>query len=52
LNLFAFRPDWNIGATLRLLQNNNALEILAERISSRSAARKRAFWRVASFHFR
>ncbi len=30
LNLFAFRPDLNLGATLRLLQNNNALEILAE----------------------
>src|SRR6266567_6981339 len=30
LNLFAFRPDLNLGATLRLLQNNNLLEILAE----------------------
>jgi len=30
LNLFAFRPDLNIGATLRLLQNQNLLEILAE----------------------
>jgi len=30
LNLFAFRPDINIGATLRLLQSNNLLEILAE----------------------
>lgn len=30
LNLFAFRPDINIGATLRLLQANHLLEILAE----------------------
>ncbi len=30
LNLFAFRPDLNFGATLRLLQNKNLLEILAE----------------------
>ena len=30
LNLFAFRPDINVGATLRLLQSNNLLEILAE----------------------
>jgi pilus assembly protein CpaC len=30
LNLFAFRPDINVGATLRLLQDNNLLEILAE----------------------
>jgi len=30
LNLFAFRPDLNIGATVRLLQRNNLLEILAE----------------------
>lgn len=30
LNIFAFRPDLNFGATLRLLQNRNLLEILAE----------------------
>src|SRR6185295_14825953 len=30
LNLFAFRPDINVGATLRLLQSQNLLEILAE----------------------
>ena len=30
LNLFAFRPDINVGATLRLLQSRNLLEILAE----------------------
>ena len=30
LNLFVFRPDINFGATLRLLQNKNLLEILAE----------------------
>jgi pilus assembly protein CpaC len=30
LNIFAFRPDLNLGAMLRYLQNNNLLEILAE----------------------
>ena len=30
LNLFAFRPDINVGATLRLLQSQNLLEVLAE----------------------
>ena len=30
LNLFAFRPDLNVGAVLRLLQSKNVLEILAE----------------------
>ena len=30
LNLFLFRPDLNLGATLRLLQNRNMLEMLAE----------------------
>lgn len=30
LNLFAFRPDLNLGATIKLLQANNLLEILAE----------------------
>lgn len=30
LNLFAFRPDLNIGAIVRLLQSKNVLEILAE----------------------
>ena len=30
LNIFAFRPDLNFGATLRLLQSRNLLEILAE----------------------
>ena len=30
LNLFAFRPDINLGATLGLLQQQNLLEILAE----------------------
>ncbi|HYM10181.1 MAG TPA: pilus assembly protein N-terminal domain-containing protein [Bryobacterales bacterium] len=30
LNIFAFRPDLNIGATIRLLQSRNLLEILAE----------------------
>ena len=30
LNLFAFRPDLNIGATIRALQQRSLLEILAE----------------------
>jgi pilus assembly protein CpaC len=30
LNIFAFRPDLNIGATLRALQNEDILQILAE----------------------
>jgi pilus assembly protein CpaC len=30
LNLFVFRPDLNIGATIKLLQNRNLLQILAE----------------------
>lgn len=30
LNIFIFRPDINLGATLRDLQNNNVLQILAE----------------------
>jgi pilus assembly protein CpaC len=30
LNLFAFRPDLNIGATIKMLQERNLLQILAE----------------------
>ena len=30
LNIFAFRPDLNIGATIKMLQARNLLEILAE----------------------
>ncbi len=30
LNLFAFRPDLNIGATIRMMQGRNLLQILAE----------------------
>jgi pilus assembly protein CpaC len=30
LNLFAFRPDLNVGLTVQALQENNLLEILAE----------------------
>ncbi|MEK6321629.1 MAG: type II and III secretion system protein family protein [Acidobacteriota bacterium] len=30
LNIFVFRPDLNLGATLRLLQQRNVLQILAE----------------------
>ena len=30
LNLFIFRPDLNIGATIRALQSNNLLQMLAE----------------------
>jgi pilus assembly protein CpaC len=30
LNIFVFRPDLNLGATIRALQQNNVLQILAE----------------------
>jgi pilus assembly protein CpaC len=30
LNLFVFRPDLNVGATIKALQDNNLLQILAE----------------------
>jgi pilus assembly protein CpaC len=30
LNLFVFRPDLNLGATIRMLQSKNLLQILAE----------------------
>jgi pilus assembly protein CpaC len=30
LNLFLFRPDLNIGATIRAMQTNNLLQVLAE----------------------
>ena len=30
LNLFIFRPDLNIGSTIRLMQGRNLLQILAE----------------------
>ena len=30
LNIFVFRPDLNLGATIRLLQQSNVLQILAE----------------------
>lgn len=30
LNLFVFRPDINLGATVKALENNNLLQILAE----------------------
>ncbi|MBI3698325.1 MAG: pilus assembly protein N-terminal domain-containing protein, partial [Acidobacteria bacterium] len=30
LNIFAFRPDLNLGATIKMLQQKNLLEILAE----------------------
>lgn len=30
LNIFLFRPDLNLGATIRLLQNKNVLQVLAE----------------------
>ena len=30
LNLFAFRPDLNIGATIKMMQEKNLLQILAE----------------------
>ena len=42
LNLFFFRPDLNLGATIKALQTNNTLQILAEpnvlTINNRSAS--------------
>ena len=39
LNLFAFRPDLNLGATLKLLQSKDLLEILAEPNLDRKSTR-------------
>jgi pilus assembly protein CpaC len=51
LNLFAFRPDINIGATLRLLQNQNLLEILAEPNLVTVSGREASFLAGGEFPF-
>ena len=51
LNLFAFRPDLNVGATLRLLQNNNLLEILAEPNLITVSGREASFLAGGQFPF-
>ena len=51
LNLFAFRPDLNVGATLRLLQNNNVLEILAEPNLITVSGREASFLAGGEFPF-
>ncbi len=51
LNLFAFRPDLNIGATLRLLQSRNLLEILAEPNLVTVSGREASFLAGGEFPF-
>src|SRR5437016_12908298 len=51
LNLFAFRPDLNFGATLRLLQSQNLLEILAEPNLITVSGREASFLAGGEFPF-
>lgn len=51
LNLFAFRPDLNFGATLRLLQSRNLLEILAEPNLITVSGREASFLAGGEFPF-
>src|SRR5262245_19181168 len=51
LNLFAFRPDINVGATLRLLQSQNLLEILAEPNLVTVSGREASFLAGGEFPF-
>ena len=51
LNLFAFRPDINVGATLRLLQSRNLLEILAEPNLVTVSGREASFLAGGEFPF-
>ncbi len=51
LNLFAFRPDLNFGATLRLLQSKNLLEILAEPNLITVSGREASFLAGGEFPF-
>jgi len=51
LNLFAFRPDLNIGATVRLLQRNNLLEVLAEPNLITVSGREASFLAGGEFPF-
>ncbi len=51
LNLFVFRPDINIGATLRLMQSRNMLEILAEPNLVTVSGREASFLAGGEFPF-
>ena len=51
LNLFAFRPDLNFGATIRLLQSRNLLEILAEPNLITVSGREASFLAGGEFPF-
>ena len=51
LNIFAFRPDLNIGATITDLQNKGVLQILAEPNLVTSEAKKRGLRWEGSFRF-
>ena len=51
LNLFAFRPDINVGATLRLLQDKNRLEVLAEPNLLTVSGREASFLAGGEFPF-
>lgn len=51
LNLFAFRPDLNIGATIRMLQSRNLLEILAEPNLVTTSGREASFVAGGEFPF-
>ncbi len=56
LNIFAFRPDLNLGVIIKALQSENILQILAESWPSRTwsppMAKRRASWRAANFRCR
>ncbi len=51
LNLFAFRPDLNIGATIKALQQRNLLQILAEPNLTVLEGRDASFLAGGSFPF-
>lgn len=51
LNLFAFRPDLNFGATIRLLQSKNLLEVLAEPNLITVSGREASFLAGGEFPF-
>ncbi len=51
LNLFAFRPDLDFGATIRLLQERNLLEILAEPNLITVSGREASFLAGGEFPF-
>ncbi len=51
LNLFAFRPDLNLGAILRVLQSKNVLEILAEPNLITVSGREASFLAGGKFPF-